>query len=225
MIATLRPTRVRNVLLATAGALSVLTLISRLVEHEWPGSTAAHGLWFLDATREATIPTFFQALVLLACAGLAAGIAQRLRSRRWLLLSAALAFLAVDEAAAIHESTIGPLRRALDAGGILYFTWVVPGALLVAAAVVVFRPLLADLGARERRLAVVAVGIFFAAALGLELPEGLIADHAGGRGLERIPLETAEEALEMLGAALFLYALALRLEPWEGTLRLRDPDS
>jgi hypothetical protein len=211
---------VRNVLLGAAGVFSLLTLLARLAERWWPESTTANGLAFFDAVREATVPTFFSALLLLACAGLAAAMAPVTGRRRWRLLAGALGLLALDEAVALHEATIGPLRDALDAGGVFYFTWVIPGAALLAGAIVVFRSLLADLSPSERRLAVAATALFFTGALGFELAEGFVVDRYGQRALANIPLQTVEEALEMVGATLFLYALLERLEPWVATLRV-----
>jgi hypothetical protein len=214
----------RNVLLWITAVFSVLTLLSRLADHQWPGSTTANALFFFDATEEATVANVFSALLLLGSAGLAVGIARVVRRPRWLVLAAALALLSLDEAVAVHESTIKPLRRTLDAGGFLYFTWVVPGAVLVVVGIVAFRSLLDDLDTRGRRLAVLAVVMFFGAALGFELIEGWVVDRSGHRALGLIPLVTVEEALEMVGATLFLYVLAERLAPWVGTLRLREAE-
>src|SRR3712207_929670 len=126
---TLEPTRVRQVLLWGVAAFSLLTVASQAARQWVPGSTTENALKFFDAVDEASLPAFLSAVALLACAGLAAVIAsaEAAMAWRWRALAVVLAVLAVDEAVEIHESTVEPLRRLLDADGVLYYTWVVPG--------------------------------------------------------------------------------------------------
>lgn len=214
--------RARTVLLWAVAALTALTALARVAEELAPGSVTANALHFFDATTEQSIPTLFSVLMLLASAALAAGIAQRAarRRRHWWLLAAVVAFLALDEAVGFHEASVKPLRRLLDADGLLYFTWVVPAALFVAALVPAFRPLLRELDRRQRGFVVAGAALFFGGALGFELVEGLMTERHGEAHGPLIPVATAQELLEMTGVVLFAYALADRLAPWEATLRL-----
>ena len=209
---TLAPRRVRTVLLWVVGGFTVLTASAQVVRELWPGSVTANALYFFDASVEATIPTLFSTLLLLACAALLVA--------RWPLLAAAVAFLAVDEAVGFHEATVKPLRRLLDADGVLYYTWVIPGALFAAALIPVVRPLVAELSRAQRRLLVAAAVIFFGSALGLELVEGWLAQQHGATDARLIPVATVQEALEMTGVVLFLYVLMDKLTPWRGALRI-----
>jgi hypothetical protein len=223
---TIGAERARNLLLVVVAVLSVLTFLAMAARRWVPGSVTAHALWFFDATQEATVPTFFSSLLLLACAGSAAFVAAREtgpRARRWWMLAAVFVALSLDETIAFHEATIVPLRHSLEAGSIFYFTWVVPGIAFILAAGFAFRSLIADLSQPQRKAAVSGAVLFFTGALGFELAEGWVVDGYGAKTLALIPLGTVEEALEMVGATLFLYALMLRLEPWSGTLRLRKP--
>lgn len=219
--ATLDPKRVRAVLLWPVAAFTVLTLASRVMDEWTPGSVTANALHFFDASVEGTIPTFFSALLLLASAGLLATIASgAVRCRvRWWLLAAVLAFLALDEAAALHEASGPPLRRLLDAGGALYYTWVIPAAFFVVALIPAFRPLVGELSRGQRRLFLTAAVMFFGSALGFELIEGWLAEEHGEGDATLIPLFTAEEAFEMTGAVLFLSVLVDVLSPSHLTLR------
>ena len=220
--ATLDPVRVRAALLRVIAALAVLAVVAQVVSELFPGSVTANALYFLNAANESSIPTLFSTLLLLAAAGLAAAIAaSAVRTRRrWWLLAAIVALLAVDEGAGFHEASIPPLRRLFDADGLLHYTWVVPGALFAAALVPLFRPLVADLSRRQGRLFVAGAGLFFGSAIGLELVEGAIADEHGAGAAGLIPVSTAQETFEMIGATLFLYVLMDRVAPWQGALRI-----
>ena len=221
---TADPMRVRRVLLLTAAAFFATSVLARCVERWWPGSTTANVLGFLDATRELAIPTFLTALMLLACAAAAALVARAGaggRARLWWLLAAVLLVLGVDESVAMHEATIEPLRRALDAGGALYFTWVVPGIAFVAVAAIVLTPLVESLD-RPARTAVLGGGaLFVCAAIGLELAEGWAQGRYGADAGIQIALQTVEEGHEMAGVALVLYGLLLHLQPFAATVAVR----
>jgi hypothetical protein len=219
---TLHPERLRAALLWLVGAFTVLTAGSRVADEWAPGSVTANALRFFDATLEQTIPTAFSGLLLLVCAALVAVIASSaVRWRgRWWLLATATAFFALDEMVAFHEASAPPLRRLLDADGALYYAWVIPGALLVAALIPAFRPLVAELGRRRRRLFVAAAVTFFGSAIGFELVEGWLNRDRGRVDPALIPVVTAEETLEMVGAVLFLYVLMDVLAPGQLTLRM-----
>jgi hypothetical protein len=210
------------VLLSAVAVLGALSLAAQATREWAHGSVTANALHFFNATYESTVPTLFSALLLLACAGCAAalassGIPQR---RRWWLLCAVLIAFTVDESVGFHEATMAPLRRLLDAGGVLYYTWVVPGTLFVVLAVAAFGPLARELAGTQRRLFAAAAALYFGGALGLEFAGGWVAERYGETSAQLLPLSAAEEILEMVGAVLFLYVLMERLGPWHGTLRL-----
>ena len=208
-------------------AFAALAVAAQVVAELYPGSTTANALYFLNAANESSVPTLFSSLLLLAAAGLAAAIAAGAgrTSGRWRLLAVVVALLAIDEGAGIHEASVLPLRRLLDADGVLHFTWVVPGALFAVALVPLFRPLVAELSRRQGRLFVAAAGLFFGSAIGLELVEGAIADEHGGGTAGLIPVNTAQETIEMIGATLFLYVLMDRVAPWRGALRIERSEA
>jgi len=78
----------------------------------------------LNVDSELTPWSWFQSTLLFVCAALlavAAVAAHRRRARyvrHWVVLSLCLLWVSIDEAAAIHELTIGPLHDALGTGGI-----------------------------------------------------------------------------------------------------------
>jgi hypothetical protein len=218
---TLEPRRVLRVLLVTVAALAVLTVLARSAARWVPDSITANGLAVLDAGSAASVPTFFTSLLLLACAVLAAAVARVdvSMTKRWRMLGLVLAALALDETIELHETTSGPLRDLFNAGGVLYFTWVIPGIVFVMALAVLFAALPGRLPETQRRLFVAAVALFFGAAIGLELVEGWLEPY-GEYSVALIAMVSIEETLEMVGVVLLLYALMLRLAPWSGTVRL-----
>jgi hypothetical protein len=226
MTVAFTPRRLRDALLGIAAALTVLTACALVAEFGTPGSAAAHVLERFDASREGSVGTYFSALLLLWCAVLAAAVAltqgarpERYRTR-WVLLAAALAFLSLDEAAALHESTIRPLQRILDAGGPLRYNWILPGSVAIALMIAAFRPPIAAMPRSLARMAGIGVVLFVVGALGFEVYEGWIADSAGERAPGLIPLYVIEEALEMAGAILFAHGLASLVAGESGALRL-----
>ena len=226
MVRTADPRRVRNALLVAVAVLGALSLAAQAAREWVPGSPTANALGFFNATHEHTVPTLFSTLLLLGCAAIAAAIASGTAAQRtrWWLLAAVLFAFAIDESVAVHEATIPPLRRLLHADGILYFTWVVPGALLTLAIVLGFRTLATELPRAQRRLFAIAALLYFGGALGFELAEGWLAVRYGLGSVPFIPVSAAEEVLEMAGAVLFSYVLMQRLGPWQMTLRLARAD-
>lgn len=181
---------------------------------------------FFDLGREANLPSFFSALLLLSVAVVLALIARDASQSRqrghwqWWGLAAAALFLSVDEAAMIHEGIVGSaLEGHVGRGeGVLHYNWYklyVPAALLLAALYVPFllrlpRPLLLRL--------VAAACVFLSGAVGLEMLEAWITSHgAGGTGV----VQLFEETAEMAGVLLALRALLLHLKDQGWTLQLR----
>lgn len=100
-----------------------------------------------------------------------------------------------------------PLRNKLNVGGLLYFAWVIPGAIFVGACLLVYVKFLSDLPAKTRGMFLIAGTLYVGGAMGMELLGGY---HTELYGLENMPyvlITTFEELLEMLGIAVFIYAL------------------
>jgi hypothetical protein len=171
-----RPDRIRDALLAAAAFFALAALLSQCARRWAPGSVTANALAFFDVTRESTLGTLFSVLLLLAGAAVAAAGALRrggAGGRPWWLLAAVLGVLALDESVSFHESTVEPLRNALDAGGFLYSTCVVPGVLLLVAAALALRPALRTLQPPVRRAAVAGALMFGFGAVAFEFLEAL----------------------------------------------------
>ncbi len=212
---TIEPRAVCSRLLAVMGMLLlanlvVIALAARLSAGRQDLVVRA---FLFDSERN--LPTLFSVALLagssLVCVLLA--LRDRERGGRWQahwLGAAALLFLVMfDEAARVHERLIEPLRGALGFAGPLYFAWVVPGALLVAALGVAYARFVWAM-APVRALLVAAATLYVGGALGIELIGGMEAERAGVGGTRFLLVSTVEESLEMLGLIVFLYA-GLRL--------------
>lgn len=180
-----------------------------------------------NVNRDLSVPTFFAALLLIAGAAMMALIA--LAARRsgdplalaWSGLSLLFAYFAVDEAAALHELTITPLREALGIGaGWLHFAWVIPGAAAVLILALVYRPFLRALPAATRRGLVAGMLILVLGALGVETIGGWYRSTRGDDFTYAL-LTAAEEVLEMEGAVIVLATCIAHYARTISDLRIR----
>lgn len=178
---------------------------------------------------EMNVPTWYSSAALALAGLLLAVIALAKLSDRgpyrfhWLALSAIFFLLSVDEIAMLHELPIDPLRNAYQTGGLLYYPWVVPAAVLVMALGLAYLPFLWHLPGRIRLLVMLAGFTFLAGALGVEMLSGAQADQWGEENLTYALVITIEEFLEMLGVVIFIKALLLYLESQPGGIRIAFP--
>lgn len=125
---------------------------------------------------------------------------------RWRLLALALAFVAFDEAFAIHEWISGYLRATFGFSGFLHFAWVIPygiGAMAVAAVMV--KPL----SALPRRIAAVLVAggaCYVLGAAVIEMVGGQLVSSNAPIYLYEIEI-LVEELLEWAGLWIFIAGL------------------
>jgi hypothetical protein len=175
---------------------------------------ADRGFPWLNVDGEGTIPAWFSSSVLLLCSVLLTSLSIDRKggegyALHWQALAVIFLLFSIDEAAALHERTSQPLRSALNAGGFLYYTWVILGAAFVLIFALTYLRFLFALPSRTRRLCIVAGLLFVCGALGMEMIDGRYADMYGTKNVTYVSLTTIEELLEMLGGIVFLYALML----------------
>ena len=115
-------------------------------------------------------------------------------------------FLAIDEACSIHELSIPLLRGAINAEGILYFTWVVPAFFLLGIFLITFRKFVFSLPVKTKTLFILAGFVYVGGALGMELVGGYLADTSGYNTVYGLA-SSIEEILEMLGIVIFIHGL------------------
>jgi len=156
---------------------------------------------------EANIPAWFSAMALLLCAGLLFLVAAARRQQadrfatHWLVLALLFVFLSADEAAGIHEA-LARFVRALTNGraGSLWVN--IP---LIAGVGLAYRRFLLHLPRRTLLLFLLAAATFFTGLFGLEnMGEAFVMTRPGVYAA----IVVVEEMFEMVGVAIFAYALA-----------------
>lgn len=218
MLPAVRPATLLTTAVAAATLLTALSVWIRLAaldQHETlfteqPPSGLAVAYRLFSTDDEGNVPTWFSAVLLAGIALVTLGISVVLRARSgplrwyWAGLAAVFAYLSVDELAMVHEELTWQLEDLAEAGGVLSFPWVVVAAPLVAVFVLVYARFLWRLPRRIATLLVAAGVLYVGGALALEI---VGAPHVG-YNVPYVLLTSAEELLEMVGAALCLYTVA-----------------
>lgn len=217
------PRRVFRVLLGIVLGLCLANLSAQFARY-FLGRGALWGFTrVIDIDYENTIPAWYSSVALLLCSVLLAMVALTKRQQRdrfkkhWAGLSAIFLLFSIDEAASLHELLIEPVRNLLKADGYFYFAWVIPGIAFVLLVTGLYWKFLANLPVKTRNLFVLAGAIFVGGAIGVEMLGGnylqenaaniSYENFAGWRGMGVALILTLEEALEMIGVAIFVYAL------------------
>ena len=237
---TIRPRTVARLCATVIALLVVLHLGSQFLRYAY-GRDYQWGLAakvYLGA--EASVPNWFSSVLLLASGAvlLAIGAARRRRdSAYWIGLGVVFVGLSLDEAAALHDLASPLFAGVFTTLGRLVggpftalaqkpnYAWEIPGAifcLLVAAAYV---PFLRRLPRHTRNGFVAAGAAYVAGAIGVDFIEGWYSGLHGPRTPVFVALVTLEEALEMIGAALFMYALLRYAESEFGGVRIDVSDA
>ncbi len=228
-IALSRQTIVR-VLTATTVFLLLASIAGQFMKY-FLGYSHAYGfirLFYVDI--EGNIPTFFSSTLLLLASLMLALITVFKRSSKdpyhqhWALLSLILLYMAIDEAASIHEmlNKVGWWVTGRRVGGIFHYGWVMFGMVVVGVVALSYLKFFFTLPARTRVQFFTAAAVFVSGALGVEILEGFYSASHGGEGSFQFSLfVTVEEGLEMAGIIVLINALLIYLiEHYDARLRL-----
>jgi hypothetical protein len=223
----------RSVITRVLGAVALLLVIvsvgGQLGKASFENKQIANLIEFFYLNGEQNIPAFFAVLLLLFAALLLAGIAvltgklKQTEASKWAILSCGFLLMAFDEAAAIHERLVWPIRVLLgnESLGVFYFAWVIPGIMFVLVIGVFFLRFLVHLPAATRRMVIAAVILYLGGAIGFEMLGGVNAETYGRNNLTYLMITTVEESLEMAGVIVFIYALLGFLEDSYAEVRMR----
>jgi hypothetical protein len=221
------PTRLIRQFLWITVALIILSTIGQIARHIYQRNNLLGlvDLFYVDA--EANIPTAYSTFAWLLCSAAAAMIAlikQQTGDRNakhWRGFALVFAYLTLDEIAAIHE-LFSQLRRVLPVSGILHFAWIIPGAIFFLIFAVSSFKFLYTLPLKTRNLLMLAGGVFITGAIGMEMIGGWYASTFNSQSdLPFALITTVEEALEMSGVLVLLYALLSYLADAAHPLQIR----
>lgn len=212
MTIALSARRVYSWLWSAIVILTALSLTGQTLKYQLGSSKWLRLSDMLDLDLEGSVPTWYATVTLLLCAAAVATIAAAKKASgdrhaaHWRGLAIIFLALSIDEAAHLHEMTIKPLRHALELDGFLYYGWVIPAAALLIVLGFAYARFLLQLPPETRVLFLTAATIFIVGAVGMEM---ISAQHyaSGGRLRYYVLLTTIEEIFEMVGVAIFFYAL------------------
>ena len=173
-------------------------------------------LFYVDS--EGNIPTFFSSILLTLASLLLAFIAVLKRSsqdpyrRHWAILSLILLFMAVDEAAGLHEmlNKVGWLvtgGQHKEDRTIFFYGWVLFGMAMVMIVALSYLKFFLSLPARTRIHFFTAAAVFVGGAIGVEILGGYYAKSHGEGNFQFSMFATVEEGLEMAGVIVLINAL------------------
>lgn len=212
------PKRVAQIL---GGMITVLSVAG--LGTQWIRYTLGHdyqlGLfWLFDLNMEGNLPAWYASTALALAATLLGLIGARKRDQgathanHWLVLSIIFFYLSLDEAISIHEKA-GSVLAPLQLTGVFYYNWVVLGIGFVGIVGISYLRFLKALPPTHRWRFVVAGLTYVTGALGIEMIESRWAFIFHGPGnLTYAMLVWIEETLEMVGVAVFIYALCVYIE-------------
>jgi hypothetical protein len=213
------PQSLKRALVILVAMISVLGMVAEIA-YDLNGR---NDLWelrhFTSLSHEENLPTWVASCMLFCCAVLLALIARdsvinhglnqarpgAAFTRHWYGLAAIFLYISLDETSQIHENW-----HWIDTDvSVLYFSWVIPAAVITLVIGLAYLRFLFHLPANTRKRVLLAAVLFVGGALGMELPLGYWTDQAGASNLGYGLIDWLEETLELAGTALFLYALAL----------------
>ncbi|WP_209402303.1 hypothetical protein [Pseudozobellia sp. WGM2] len=179
-----------------------------------------------DFNEETNIPTFYSSLTLLACSLLLyyiyrSKILKDYSAKSWLMLSGVFLFLGIDEMASIHEQIMVLLQNSFEFTGVFYYAWIIPYGIAIIISAIVYLPFLWSLPKQIKALFILSACLFIGGAVGVEIIGGQHDEMYGKHNLTYSLLYTIEELLEMIGVAIFLYALLVYIELYSGFENLK----
>lgn len=208
------PTRLIRFFIVVIAALVVLSTIGQIARHVFDRGNVFGLVPLVYVDEEANIPTVYSAFAWMLCSLVSAMIAIDKRqvgdrfTKYWQGFALIFAFLALDEAASIHELLMQPARALVDATGLLYYAWVIPGGIFFLLFALSCFKFVRTLPIKTQVLMMLAGATFVMGAIGMEMIGGWHNEAFGFQAdLTYVLIATIEETLEMLGVLILLYAL------------------
>jgi len=221
---SINPKRILGFLILIIVCLTLAHLAAQIMEFHFGVNNWLVKVFNLDA--ESSIPTLCVVIEFMCCIVLLGIITTGKKKQRgqylyWLGITLVFAFLAIDEVICFHETISTPLRRALKTSGPFFYAWTIPYLVVLLFLGGIYLRFLLRLPARTRNLFICAAALFLTGAVVLEFFEGSYVPVHGRDAFFNLFFITLEEALEMTGLAVFIYALSSYIAEEFNTLQLR----
>jgi hypothetical protein len=175
---------------------------------------------------EGNVPTFYSAAILSIASVLLAFSAVTAKKTgagfvpHWWVLALGFLYIAIDEVFSIHEMA----GTFVQLSGVLYFSWVIPAAVVVLVVGLSYLKFLRHLPRRTCLRFLVAGAIYVGGAVAMELPLGYWTEKHGSHNLGYGLIDAVEEGLEMVGINLFILWLVDHLAGSNVALRFQSSD-
>ena len=224
---TFTPGSVFRLLLLIIGVLTYLNALGLIFWFEYDDPFPTFAKYF-DVGEERNIPTMYSVIALTVAATLLATNARHSwekcdgQHRYWAGLALIFLFLAFDEGTKIHEKTSNIMEQWITPQGYLYWLWVIPYGFAVLVLTAVYLRFLVRLSRTTRYHFFLAALLFLGGAIGVDMLQGREAylnigsDHT----ILYCVLYSLEEFLEMIGVAVFVYALLRNLAGESPVIRI-----
>ena len=226
------PERVTRLLITCITVLTVMNLVAITVVEILDVAALTYEsdvIQLVNFDYERNLPTWNQGTMVAICGVLLLLIGTEHRqngrmrdSAHWVFLAATFFGISLDEALAVHEQWMIPVRSAFGiSSGLLYFAWVIPAGAFLTLLAISLVPFLRSLPTETRRQFLAAGTIFVGGAIGFEMIAGAyVSRDGGGDTVFYKLLATVEELLEMVGIIAFLRAILISMARGEGTTRI-----
>ncbi len=176
-----------------------------------------------DVDQEGTVPTAWNTLLLvlvagvLALAGKVSPVDAQVGRRSLYVAAGVVAYLAIDEAAQLHELATIPADAILDRFDVrwLTYTWLVFGAIVAVVVGAIALRWGRSLPPFVRRRAAVALGVYLGGALVVEALNGWVYEHRDGSQFRQYVYMAGvgvEEMMEMTACVVAVTAFAALLQ-------------
>lgn len=169
---------------------------------------------FLDLDLEQNLPTYYSSFALLASSFLLLIITLYYKYRKakylyWMGLSAIFVFLSIDEFCKIHEQFEFLTKRFINVSGFLSYAWYIPYSIILLFLIIAYYRFFIKLPKKTKLLFFISALVFIMGAIGFEATTAYYDELYGREHILYIVFYTFEELFEMIGVAIFIYALLL----------------
>ena len=224
---TFTPGSVFRLFLLIIGVLTYLNTLALIFWFEYDNQFHTF-IEYFDFGLEQNIPTLYSVIALTVAATLLATNARHSSEKRdgqhryWAGLALIFLFLAFDEGTKIHEQLSGVMERWVTPKGYLYWPWVIPYGFAVLVLAAVYLRFLVRLPRTTRYYFILAALLFLGGAIGVDMLQGREAYLNIGRDKTILycVLYSVEEFHEMIGVAVFIYALLKNLADESPVIRI-----